>query len=193
MLNVNDSIYLGTEDKAEIAIGGDGMTPSEKKALEENTKARHTHNNKDVLDGITAERVEKWDNGQGGGSSVEIVDNLISEDTDKALSANMGRELFNTIGSVSAGLQNEIIAYSKNKVDKVDGMGLSEVLDIIYYSRNLSTGENESSLNIVDQNQVFQEIVFYNKEQIDNKMGEIETALDEIIAIKNELIGGESA
>jgi hypothetical protein len=61
-------------------------------------------------------------NGSSGGG-IDVVDNLTSTDKDKALSANMGREL---------------------------------------------------------------------KEQIDNKMGDIETALDSIIAIQNKLIGGGS-
>lgn len=111
---------------------------------------------------------------QVGGSSIEIVDNLISTDKNKALSANMGRELFET------------------KVDKIENMGLSEILAVLYYAQNPATGAEESSLNIVDQNRFLQEIVFYNKEQIDNKMGDIETALDNIIAIQNELIGGEN-
>ena len=102
---------------------GEFDNPEIEKEIEENTKARHTHENKTVLDEITAERVEKWDNAQSSGDSIEIVDNLISTDTDKALSANMGREL---------------------------------------------------------------------KEQIDNKMGDIDTALDSIIGIQNELIGGDS-
>lgn len=99
MLNVNDSIYLGTEDKAEITIGGDGMTPAEKKALEENTKARHTHDNKNILDGITQDRVDKWDSSEGGGPSIEIVDNLTTPDPNKALSANQGKVLKDYIDS----------------------------------------------------------------------------------------------
>lgn len=50
---------------------------------------------------------EKIRNIEGGGGSVEIVDNLTSTDINKALSANMGRELFET------------------KVDKEEGKGLS--------------------------------------------------------------------
>ena len=32
---------------------------------------------------------------------------------------------------------------------------------------------------------------FYNKEEIDNKFGDVETALDTIIEIQNSLIGGD--
>lgn len=34
-----------------------------------NTAAKHTHDNKEVLDGITAEKVAAWDNGTGGSST----------------------------------------------------------------------------------------------------------------------------
>ena len=33
---------------------------------------------------------------------------------------------------------------------------------------------------------------YYTKDETDNKIGDIETALDSIIAIQNELIGGGS-
>ena len=55
-------MYLGADDEAEIIIGGDGMTPAQKKALDENTKARHTHDNKDILDELSAKQIETWNN-----------------------------------------------------------------------------------------------------------------------------------
>lgn len=122
----------------------------------------------------TEKAVADYVSEHGGGGSVEIVDNLTSTDKDKALSANMGRELFET------------------KVNKVENMGLSKILDIVYYSRNPATSAEESMLDIVYQGaDIIASVVFYNKEQIDKKMGDIETALDSIIAIQNELIGGD--
>lgn len=51
--------------------GGTGLTTEQLNALTQNTNARHTHSNKDVLDGITASRIAKWDSagsGSGGGT-----------------------------------------------------------------------------------------------------------------------------
>ena len=112
-----------------------------------------------------------------GLNNTEIVDNLITPDPNKALSANQGMELFNTIGGINASLQNEIIENSKNKVDKVDGMGLSEILEVIYYSYNPGTGADESTLDIIYQGGTSgMSVVFYNKEQIDKKFANMKRA-----------------
>lgn len=44
-----------------------------------------------------------------GLKNIEIVDDLISTDKDKALSANQGVELFNTIGGVATSLQDQLV------------------------------------------------------------------------------------
>ena len=140
----------------------------------ENNKTTSISENPSNTKYPTEKAVSDYVNEHGGGGSIDIVDNLTSTDKDKALSANMGRELFET------------------KVNKVENMGLSEILDIVYYSRNPATSAEESMLDIVYQGaNIIASVVFYNKEQIDNKMGDIESALDNIIAIKNELIGGD--
>ena len=50
-------------------VSGKGLstndyTTAEKNNVASNTSARHTHSNKTVLDGITAEKVSQWDSGQ---------------------------------------------------------------------------------------------------------------------------------
>lgn len=50
-----------------------------KSSVEENTNARHTHSNKDVLDGISTERVEKWDAGGNNDFIIKITSWTMSD------------------------------------------------------------------------------------------------------------------
>ena len=68
----------------------------------------HTHNNKDVLDGITAEKIASWDSGTGSGSgdvsSVDLTNLVVTN------SISMGREEGNTIGNRSTAVGYNVIA-----------------------------------------------------------------------------------
>ena len=99
------------------------------------------------------------------GTNIEIVDNLISTDTDKALSANMGRKL------------NEEITSARNSMDTLYPTVLQHEND---NDRHITADERAAWNAKADESYV------------DEKIGDIETALDNIIAIQNELIGGES-
>lgn len=112
-------------------------------------------NNGDLYKCIsTVDGVFVWVLQDGNGGSVEIVDNLESEDTDKALSANQGRELALQIQS--------------HKTDMV-----------------LEITENTNAYNLYPA-------VKAVTDYVNDKTGDIETALDGIIAIQNNLIGGDA-
>lgn len=97
-----------------------------------------------TLEGHTLDKTVHITNAEreklAGLKNIEIVDDLISTDKDKALSANQGRELFNTMGGINASLSGQLLAHTDNKeihvtesektawngkVDKVEGKGLS--------------------------------------------------------------------
>ena len=66
------SINIGGNSSNSINIGIErSFTRTDKQNLDKNTEARHTHPNKDVLDGITAENVEQWN---GAAGSNELAD-----------------------------------------------------------------------------------------------------------------------
>ena len=72
-MNINGTVTKGRTIDGNI----DGVAEKVKKQIQENTLARHTHSNKEVLDGITAERVAKWDSNEGGGGSdTDLHNNL---------------------------------------------------------------------------------------------------------------------
>lgn len=72
-MNINGTVTKGRTIEGNI----DGVAEKVKKQIEENTLARHTHSNKEVLDEITADRVAKWDsNESGGGSDSDLHTNL---------------------------------------------------------------------------------------------------------------------
>ena len=82
------------------------FTNAYKKNVDDNTQARHTHNNKQLLDSITQERVNKWDNETGGSGSV-TVDQTFDPESENAQSGKAVAEALDT------------------KVDKKEGKGLS--------------------------------------------------------------------
>lgn len=56
-------ILIGTEEEPRIYLGTEAnFTDIDKKNIEENSKARHIHNNKEILDGITQENIDNWNN-----------------------------------------------------------------------------------------------------------------------------------
>lgn len=78
------------------------------------------------------------------------------------------------------------IAEIPNKVDKKDGYGLCNVREMIITPRNTP---NVYELQIYDYNGEGTGVSFYNQRGIDALLGDIETALDNIIDIQNELMG----
>ena len=70
-MNINGTVTKGRSLEGNI----DGVAETVKKQIQENTKARHTHPNKEVLDEITAERVAKWDSNEGGGENNSDLQN----------------------------------------------------------------------------------------------------------------------
>lgn len=60
------------ERGAITAVSDRQPTPNFFEDIISNTAARHTHSNKDVIDGITAEQVAKWDGASGGIQMVKI-------------------------------------------------------------------------------------------------------------------------
>ena len=56
----------GTPIVLTLPSGGTGMTDQQVADVNANTDARHTHENKAILDGITAGKVAQWDAGSGG-------------------------------------------------------------------------------------------------------------------------------
>lgn len=56
-------ILIGAEEGPRIYFGTEmNFTDIDKKNIEENSKARHTHDNKEILDSITQEDVDNWNN-----------------------------------------------------------------------------------------------------------------------------------
>lgn len=116
--------------------------------IDENTVLVVIEPNADAINRIYAELAKIG----GGGGSVEIVDNLTSYDTDKALSANMGRQLSDNIDN-----------HRHEMVQQVD-----------------------SNTN----NHIFYPTVKCMTDYVGEEIGDIETVLDGIITIQNNLIGG---
>jgi hypothetical protein len=59
-------LLAGKVDKVDgKGLSTNDFTDAYKSAVDANTSARHTHSNKSVLDGITAEKVAAWDAKQG--------------------------------------------------------------------------------------------------------------------------------
>ena len=63
----------GTSVTADSIKSALGYTPANASVVAQNTSARHTHSNKTVLDGITAEKVSQWDNSASATSAPFIV------------------------------------------------------------------------------------------------------------------------
>ena len=114
-LSTND---FTNEEKEKLAGLSNYDDAAIKKEMGENTESRHTHNNKDVLDEITSERVAKWDESEGG-STIEIVDNLSSTDVDKALSANMGRYLNSSLRNLMQQSYQRLLSIISTPVDDI--------------------------------------------------------------------------
>ena len=92
-------MYFEAEQGEGIVIGGEGeFTPTDKKNLDLNTKTRHTHENKTVLDGITGEQVNKWD---GYEKSKEDTSNKVTE-----LSESSTNEEYPTAKAVTEYVEN---------------------------------------------------------------------------------------
>ena len=54
-----------SKNKSNINLNLGGKAPfyiADKQNLDKNTSSRHTHENKEILDGITKEKVSAWDN-----------------------------------------------------------------------------------------------------------------------------------
>ncbi len=239
---MDDVIYFETDE--EVAIYIEGEEPA--------GASNHSHHNKNILDKISQKDIDRWNSeggssggGDGSGSSVEIIDNLVSLDIDKALSANQGRVLAERIGTVPEGMtvtmlieaakQSAIAAILGGAVD-ADYDTLQEVAAWIASDTTASaeliirvTDIEKDYLKSTDKTDLIQlissnygdvngkinsvrgdltahitnKIVHITADErtnwnakvdtdyVDEKIGDIETVLDSIISIQNELIGGE--
>lgn len=79
---------------------------------------RHEHYNNIILDNISQEDIDKWNT---GGETVEIVDNLTTSDSTKALSANQGCVISNMFDNIN--FEN-----IKNKPTTVAGYGIIDAV-----------------------------------------------------------------
>ena len=98
--NIDLSGYVTTE-AMNTALAGKSDTTHTHSEL-------HTHSNKDVLDGITAEKIASWDSNTGSGSgdvsSIDLTNLVVTN------SISMGREEGTTIGNRSTAVGYNVIA-----------------------------------------------------------------------------------
>lgn len=105
-------ILIGTEEEPRIYLGTEAnFTDIDKKNIEENTKARHTHNNKEILDGITQENIKNWNDKY---TKEEIKTELINplKEQINGLSEDV-EELKENSGSGG----NSVDTYTKQEID----------------------------------------------------------------------------
>ena len=90
------------------------------------------------------------------GSNIEIVDNLTSTDTDKALSANQGKILDNKISTLSSEIKDDLLDGHKFKwLTQVEYDSLNEEEKnnpLIEYHITDASSENGCSITFVDYN-----------------------------------------
>ena len=99
-----------------IKIGGDsGLTPEQEAEINANTEARHTHENKDVLDGITQEMLDKigtGSSGEGGGLTPEQLADLTANS--KARHTHQNKNLLDKIHAYAIGEHIQAVGYDGN-------------------------------------------------------------------------------
>lgn len=111
-------IRNGNVAKGRVIEGNiNGITGVVREEINKNTLARHTHPNKDVLDGITEEKVTEWDNKSGGGVTPEQVCDIVDkhlEENPVAFAEHSGSSAY--ADTASTALQAEK-AYEADKAD----------------------------------------------------------------------------
>ena len=125
---------------------------------------RHKHNNKDIIDKITQEDIDKWNNS----TSVEIVDNLTTPDPNKALSANQGYLLSQSIDNIiSGGSGNLTNYYTKGEVDDlIDNIDVPDVDLSNYYNKS----EVDGLIGAIPETDLTN---YYNKSEVDGLIDNI--------------------
>lgn len=125
---------------------------------------RHKHNNKDIIDKITQESIDQWNNN----TSVEIVDNLTTPDPNKALSANQGYLLSQSIDNIiSGGSGNLTNYYTKDEVDDlIDNIDVPDVDLSNYYNKS----EVDGLIDAIPETDLTN---YYNKSEVDGLIDSI--------------------
>ena len=100
----------------------------------------HTHSNKNVLDGITAEKVASWDNktSSSGSSSVDLTDLVVAN------SISLGRVSNSTVGNYSTAEGVNVIA-SGNAGSHAEGYNTSAKSNCSHAEGEYTIAEGEAS------------------------------------------------
>ena len=186
-ISINDGNYIW-ENLSNGSDRTDGVTLEQiqeavNKYLEENPVETHTHNNKGILDKITLTKLTEG----------IFYKECTSEEEVASLVDGVGYRVFYikmTIDTLSD------YFYIFNFVDSTDrkqiklskdGLFVRDVSQVLVGGRlNYMVGEWQSLSGNVDLSD------YATTKYVDDKIGDIETALDSIIAIQNELMGGDS-
>ena len=80
-MSVSDKMILSSGNQSSIQFDSEcKFTIADKKNIEENTKARHTHSNKETLDKITEEFINNVASKEDIGNIDTALDNIIAID-----------------------------------------------------------------------------------------------------------------
>lgn len=153
-------MIIGNNASSKIYVSNDRQfTVADKKNLEENTKARHTHKNKNVLDGITPDKVKQWDSAEENvqpdwNQTDTAADDYIKNKPD----FDTKEDASNKISELSSASTNEQYPGAKAVVDYV-GSKLSSVYKLkgsiaSALLPHISNKETGDVYNIVDNNTI---------------------------------------
>ena len=94
-----------------------------------NTAARHTHSNKEVLDGITSAKVSEWDSKSGGGASIQTVEGDLVD-----LPSDLYNENWVLLGEYDCSLEENQV--ETIKINKYNGLPFT-AKKMFVYGRNV--------------------------------------------------------
>lgn len=131
------NLALAAKFEAKVdKVEGKGLSTNdydntEKAAVAANTSARHTHSNKTVLDGITADKVSAWDAAEANVIETIKVDGTALTPSAKAVNIDLATPL-------------------ATKVDKVDGKQLSDENFTAELKAKLQGVEAGAQVNVIE-------------------------------------------
>lgn len=162
---ITDSLVSNTDLDKHIEDSRVHCTEEEKILWDAAANLRHEHYNNIILDSITQEDIDKWN---AGGGTVEIVDNLTTSDSTKALSANQGYLLSQSIDNIiSGGSGNLTNYYTKDEVDDlIDNIDVPDVDLSNYYNKS----EVDGLIDAIPETDLTN---YYNKSEVDGLIDSI--------------------
>lgn len=162
---ITDSLVSNTDLDKHIEDARVHCTEEEKILWDAAANLRHEHYNNIILDSITQEDIDKWN---AGGGTVEIVDNLTTPDPNKALSANQGYLLSQSIDNIiSGGSGNLTNYYTKDEVDDlIDNIDVPDVDLSNYYNKS----EVDGLIDAIPETDLTN---YYNKSEVDGLIDSI--------------------